>query len=83
MQKPIIIYILILLLTSVTILVFHYNNSYRCIERYYYNNNKSLFVLLQICVLVLVLSFMHHTRFVVVNIFIMPWMEKTLKFMKR
>jgi hypothetical protein len=56
--------IIILILSTIAILLFHLNNKYRKIERYYYNTNKSLFVLLELSILVLVLGFLYHIKFV-------------------
>lgn len=63
------IHFYIVLFTLITFLLFHYNNSYRKIERYYYNENKTLFVLLEICILIIVFSFLNNVRYVIMLLF--------------
>ena len=69
-------YILILFITIVAILIFHYNNSYRKIERYYFNNDKSLFLLLELCIFILAISFIYHIRFLIIDYVLTPWMKR-------
>lgn len=72
-------YIIIIIISAVTVLLFNYSNSYRKIERFYYNKNKSLFLLLELCVLILVLSFLYHIRFIILNLMIIPWMKAKIR----
>jgi hypothetical protein len=69
------IHFYIVLFTLITFLLFHYNNSYRKIERYYYNENKTLFVLLEICILVIVFSFLYNIRYSIMLLF-QPLIDK-------
>lgn len=74
---------LIILICGITLLLFHYNNQYRNIERYYYKNNKLLFLVLELCMLILVLAALYHSRFIVFNHIVLPWIKnKIKKFMK-
>lgn len=62
----------IIIVSAVTLLFFWYSNHYRKIERYYYGNNKNLFVLLEICILILMFSLVFNTKFIVfqfINVF--------------
>ena len=72
----------IVVLTSAVILYFHFNNSYRKIERYYYNTDKNLFVLLEISLLIMVISLMFNLRHVIL-LFILPWQKRLLKKLSR
>lgn len=71
------IHFYIVLFTLITFLLFHYSNSYRKVERYYYNENKTLFVLLEISILIIVFSLLNNIRYVVMQLF-QPFIDKLI-----
>lgn len=59
-------YLFIIAICGIVILYFYLNNSTRRIERYYLKNNKGLFVLLEICMIIIVMSILFNIRHIIV-----------------
>jgi hypothetical protein len=49
-------------LASMAVIILLYHNEYRKLEKYFYENNKSLFILLEICIFVILLSMVFNVR---------------------
>jgi hypothetical protein len=70
--------LIIIIITTITFLIFKYHNNYKKIELYFLNNDKKLFILLEISLLIITLSLIYNIRH-----FIMIFIKKFTKQAKK
>lgn len=60
-----IVSVIIVIISSISLLMFHHVNKYKQVDRFFYYDNKYLYILLQLCYYLVFLSFVLNSRFLV------------------
>ena len=68
----------IIALASISLLLFWHFNHYRCVERYYFDNYKTVFVIIEICLLIMIFSLVFNVKHILFG-FAGKWIKKLKK----
>jgi hypothetical protein len=56
--------LVIVIVSSITLLVYHHVNKFKRMDRFYYENNKWLYIVTQLCYWIVFVSFILNARFI-------------------